>query len=215
MNERQLRLWIEKYLSPSLPDFHYQGGLLYREPPAPLIRGFFFERVAHEANAFFVTAFIQATYVPKATPVLNMGQRLGRISGRAEKWWRVGGEDAAEVFSEVQSYLEREGLPYLAERNTLQDVVRVYGPEAKDPHTSLIETVAGAYALLGDTKRALALTDALIACARKYMDKSPWLQEVLQRAQELRVSLDADPRGAVRILEERSSTTLAHLGLEA
>jgi hypothetical protein len=214
MNERQLRRWIESYLLPSLPDFDYHAGLLYRRPSRPLIRGFAFERAMHETNTFFATAIVQPCYVPSEVVVLNLGERLGRISGGAEKWWAVGdGKDYAEVFQAVLCTLVAEGLGYLNERGSLRDVIRTYGQEAKDPHTYLMETVAGAHALLGEERQALRLTEALVVSASKHMEESPWLKEVLLRAEELVAALKVGRNVAARVLEERASFTVRHLGL--
>lgn len=214
MNTKSLESLIRNHLRPALKGFQTHRKLLYRVPPSPLVRGFYLTVSRHPPEAFAVWVFIQPCYIPSETLWFNMGKRLGTISGGAEKWWEIETPGhAGEIMRDVLSLIEKEGLPYLNERDSLQDVVRVYGPLAREPNATLMETVSGALVLLGDDKRATRLIDKLVATCDKHMSKSPFLADTQVRAKELNEALLRNPTEARQLLHDRISMTLTNLGL--
>jgi hypothetical protein len=214
MKGRELEKLIRTHLKPVLQSYQTHGELLYKAPPSPSLRGFYFAASRHQKSTFCVWTFVQPCYIPSDTLWFNMGKRLGTISGGAEKWWEIESPGmAGEVMQDILSFIKKEGLPYLEERDSLKDIVRVYKPLAKDPNGLLMEAVSGALVLLDRDKQATRLVDKLIASCHKYLDESPYLADTLARAEELKEMLLRNPVDAKIILQDRISKTLNNLGL--
>ena len=214
MKTSSLERLIRTHLQPALKGYQTHRTLLYKTPPSPLVRGFSFAGSRQRKGAFTVWAFVQPCYITSDTLWFNMGKRLGTISGGAEKWWEIQAPgQAAEVMQDVLSFIQNEGLPYIRERDSLQDIVRVYEPLARDPTVILMEAVSGALVLLGDDRQATRLIDDLIASCRKHLGESPFLAATLGRAGELKDTLLRNSGEARALLQDRISMTLTNLGL--
>jgi hypothetical protein len=214
MNTKSLERAIRSHLQPALTGFQTHRKLLYRIPPSPLVRGFHFAVSRHPPKAFAVWVFVQPCYIPSETLWFNLGKRLGTIPGGPERWWEIETpEKVPEVMKDVLVSIREEGLPYLNERHTLEDIIRVYQSQAEDPNVVAMEAVAGALALLGMHEEAGKLNGKLIESCHKHLSKSPFLAETLARASEFQHTMQENPKNAERLLHTRISITLGNLGL--
>lgn len=115
------RLWsrlARAHLLPALPGYAVRGRLIFRTPIEMLLVGLACEPSAFAKELFTVHAFVQPLYVPSNHITFSLGDRLGRLGGKGDKWWDYSPEREQEIMDDVRGYIEREAVPFFAEVET-------------------------------------------------------------------------------------------------
>jgi hypothetical protein len=211
MKGRELESLYRKYLLAELPGFSYKGPLLFVRPVVHLLRGFYFDSSAFNADAFQVEAFVQPLYVPSDHIFFLFGKRL---NGRCGQGWTMDRQDEGGIMADVLASIKEQGLPFLAPLQTPRDLARNFplvGGRAKSPNAA--EAVAYSFILAHEHSEAHLALHRLRAILTAADLTIPWLAEMLKRSELVRERLERDPEQAIELLEEWNEQTRGHLRL--
>lgn len=211
MKRREFEALFRKYLLADLPDFAYRGSLLFVRPVVHLLRGFYFESSAFDADAFHVWTFVQPLYVPSDCVIFNFGTRL---YGRWGEGWTLDRQDEGATMTDVLVSIKEKGLPFLAPVQTPGDLARkasLVGGYPNTPHTA--EAVAYSFVLAHEYPEALQALDRFRTILATHDLTNPWLAEMQRRSELVRDRLERNPHEAIELLEEWNEQTRSDLRL--
>ena len=211
MRGRELEKLYRRYLLADLPGFGYKGPLLFAQPVVHLLRGFYFESSAFDADAFYLWVFVQPLYVPVDFIYFDFGTRL---SGHRGQGWTMNRQDEGATMADVLAGMKDQGLPFLARVQTPRDLAHkapLVGGRERSPNS--VEAVAYSHLLAQECSEAREAIDRLQAMLRAGDAADPWGAQMLERSELVRDRLERDPRHAVELLEEWNEQTRTNLRL--
>jgi hypothetical protein len=149
-----------KYILPHLPGFAANKSLLYRAPIGELLCAFCFEPSGFDRNGFYLWVFVQPLYVPESDIVFTFGNRLGF-------GWELTKETEAELGAKLLKCVRDEGLPWLELLQTPTKFIENVGPGKfmffNPTNRHVLQAISYSQALIGDTQKALATLNGLLA----------------------------------------------------
>ena len=214
MTGREFQKLARKYLIAQLPGFVVKGRLLLASPIQYLLRGYSCEPSAFDRAKFCVQVFVQPLFVPTDNIAFVIGDRLGSIKGRHDKWWNYSNEDEAGVMHDVFAHIQREGHVILDKFKTLEDFVKNAITRHTNPYSPYpAEMVAYGAILIGDGKKACRMFDRLENTLRTAKHHRDYHDEILARAHRVRAAFERDRSEAIAILNRWRDETVAALKL--
>lgn len=216
MNARTWKKLAETHLLPHLPGFVVVGRWLVAAPVGWQARGFLLEPSGFNQHQFTIEVCVWPLYVPQS-PGLTFGERLGWIPrGGREIWWDVEAQDPATVCADILRRMQRDGLPYLAQRGTVQAMTTLRHRTHSDMryvHQALM--LAGA---LLDDARVVARQWALLSEHRRphgQHDRQPWEIELERVTEAAHRRFGQDPDGLRAEIATWREARAAEAGLTA
>jgi hypothetical protein len=182
-----------------------QGQLVAIVPVGHVLRGLYFEGSSFDQESFYVWAFYLPLFVPAQQLKFNFGKRL-RSPGGGDRWYA----SAPSLISDLKLAVENVALPFLANVDSPESIVRVTREvcDLKDPYAR--EVIAYALAFSGDVSRAI---DELQRLLESLDGDVPWQLEMADRAKKLKSTLTACPDDARQQLKCWEADTARHLQL--
>ncbi|MEN3000338.1 MAG: hypothetical protein ABDI19_00655 [Armatimonadota bacterium] len=218
MKARDLMKLVKRFVLPHLEGFRVHRSLVYAHPVDMVLRGFVFQPLSMDPNAFTVEVFAQPLYVPSDCIWYTFGKRLGWLKHRRGIWWELDISDLRQseaVFREITEYILDVGLPFVQRLATPAGFVQ-YGAKAsgvpKDPHVR--EAIAYSRILIGDYAKAARELEHLHRELIREQEDYPWMKEMAERVETISKLLQQSPEDAVRQLHEWRDWTLKQLRLE-
>jgi len=197
-----------------MPGFEVRRGLLFACPLEHVLRGYWFESSAFSRADFCIYVFAQALFVPKGHLVFSLGDRLGSIRGRQDKWWTYTEGREKRMMADILAHMQREGPIVLDKFKTLKDFVRNAINTRTNPYSPYPpEMVAYGAVLTGDARKAQEMFDRLERTLRDAREHRDYYDEILSRARRVRETFERDPAEAVAILNRWREETAANLKL--
>jgi hypothetical protein len=186
---------------------------LFTTPIDWVLQGFSCEPSGFSRSAFTVQAFSQPLYVPKDHLAFVAGGRLGTLGGAAERWWSYGTDREQEIAEEVLSYIEREGLPFMAATRNPHDVALYLQRRKRKGLLPHGEDEGYSWFLAGDEDKAQGV---LSEVARSVAPDAPeWMLQARQRIETVLEMLERRDASAVsQLLQRWRDATISALGLQ-
>ncbi len=213
MTGKEFERLTRKYLLPHLPGFRAKGPLVIVVPIHQLLRALAFDSSGFDPSAFNVWAFVQPLYVPVTHIHFTFGGRLGALGGGTERRWRFQEGKEEELMSEVLAYIKSEGLPFLDRLKSPIDLAgRAIELTSAPDNVHVLEAMAYSLILGGRSHEALPAFARLDrALASMDPDVSPWIQEIAERAEQVRRALVRGPEDSIGLLNEWREQTVKNL----
>ena len=211
---RKFQKLARRYLLGEMPGFAVDRGLLFASPIGFILRAYSVQPSAFSKADFCIQAFVQPLFIPDGSIVFDLGDRLGSIRGRQEKWWTHADEHEDQIMADVLRHIRREGPVILDKFMTLGDflknVYRVY-TNRLSPYQP--EMLAYAAVLLGAAGEAAKWFNRLEQLLRNVKDRHDYHDELLMRARRVRTTFERDREEAAAILKDWRLQTAANLRL--
>ncbi len=185
--------------------------MLFAHPFDYLVSGYCCDSSGFDASRFCVPVFVQALYVPFDGVIFTLGGRLGTLSGKAERWWELRGDNEQQVMEEIYDCIVKEGKPFLDRLATLSSFVENAGTITN--HTGVLQRRAYGAILLGDQKMAEKLLDRHEKEIQSYGPLRDWEVTELERTRLVRRTFQENPQVAVKLLNGWRDETVKNLRL--
>jgi hypothetical protein len=178
MKKRQIEKYLKKRVLPSFSGFTVKGRMLYKKGADGLLRGYYFDQSASDADVLYVQCFVLPLYVPTSVVGFNFGDRLAHPD-TGNSGWRIGSDD--DECPPLLRRMEEANKDYLDRiKNPCDFAERFSAAIPNDIHTD--EAVAYSWFLCGDTKRAI---EHLLRVEQVEVT-APWIVEVKARGERIR-----------------------------
>ncbi len=214
MTGKQFQSLIRRHLLPHFPESDVRRGLLFVRPLGQILRGFCFDSSGLDRFEFTVEVFVQPLFVPNEGITFSIGDRLGSICGKQERWWTLTDDNETEIMADVLKLMQREGPVILDKFTTLED----FSKNAITPHTNPYspyppEMVAYGAVLLGNKQLAEKMFVRLDETLHPEQEYCEYHAGIRDRAHLVRTAFERSPEDAVGILSKWREETVANLKL--
>lgn len=205
MRQKEFRA-LAKQLLPDLPGWRLKGPLLLWPPVDHTLRGVCFEPSGFDKDGFYLTVFLLPLCVRRDYLIFNMGMRLGFSWSASDP----------RLLPKLLNALRQEAMPYLADAQTPNDVIRLIRSRWGDGHDPYVhQTIAYLLARYGNRRDAIQAMDQVIHVLALNSDlASDWGEKMASEARMLRSKLEEDPEAARRLLREWEEESRRNLKLE-
>lgn len=198
---------IGKELLPDLPGFVAKGKMVFKSPIEDFLYGLYFENTS-DADYFHFHVFLMPLFVPQDYISFSYGDRIGN----ALKWCL----DNPNVLIDLRAAVHAEAIPFLNKVSTTKGIISYLNSDIEadkqrvNPHT--LEALAYALIKNGDYSSALEVLGEL----KEKFGKSttPWVLELVARAELMEEKLLPKPEVALAQLKVWKAETVSKLGLE-
>lgn len=164
--------------------------LALRTPIGPFIQGYLFESSSFSKTSFYLTVFIQPTYVPADYIFLTYGGRLKNADGI--RGFELNLDDPLSTVEECLSAIRTEGEGFLNKVETVLDFATLSeaAPRMGDIHwikddIHVLEARAYSWALAGNIGKAIKCLAQIEKKVAKDRDDSDWVLELAERTKEM------------------------------
>lgn len=208
---RLFRNYIEKEFS----EFKNKGGLIYHQNLDFFLKGLWFESSAFSGTSFTIQVFIQPLYIPFDDYIFNLGDRLGHLRNRHDRWWDYSRDNEIEIMEDISDRIKRDAIPFFNKMQSTSDLLNFI---RRDIHpnkdTYKYEVFINSLILLTNYKKAKKVILPFLKSIKKDFKTRSYLQDIYTRVEYLLILLDhKEFQSANKLIQSYQNNTIAALKL--
>lgn len=198
---------LGKELLTNLPGFVVGKKMVFRSPADDFLRALYFENTS-DADCFHLWVFFLPFFPACDDVSFNFGYRIGDALN-----WCL---DNPNLLADLRTTISTEAIPFLNKVSTTAGIIDYFRSEINantprvDPHT--LEALAYTLIKTGDYSAALKTLEEFKPRFGK--STTPWVLELVARAESTKEKLLSKPETALAQLEAWKRETITNLGLE-